>query len=229
MWRNRLTRALPVSEFGITAHITRRIARSQNWIDRLSDSRVKTKFRIVATDFTIDPQHQTRENIVLSDDAPPSHQRVPPPSAAIDPFDEFLCSTDRGRTDFITHRLWRVLGRSVFVVRDRSPEKANVGIVGIADVHRYIDVEAGEIGVGVEQIEQVAPADNLAASRLRWANVSEIGRAAGRQGFKDSARRGEFVGLIRLRLLCRQIYPKYTRAGFPAFAISVASPETLHH
>jgi hypothetical protein len=60
-----------------------------------------------------------------------------------------LCGGERGR----------IFGRSdVGVVGPAAPGDLDVGLVAGADVTADVDVVAGEVGLGVEEVEEVASA-----------------------------------------------------------------------
>ena len=76
----------------------------------------------------------------------------------------------RGAAEFpAVRRRLRVRNRA----GDVPPEDGDVEIVGVADVGRDVDVEAREVGLGVEEVEQVAPAtlDVPAVARPRLATT----------------------------------------------------------
>lgn len=69
-------------------------------------------------------------------------------------FKEIAKPADGDRAELLPGRPRRI-GGGLFV--DRPPEDMDVGVGSIADIGRNVDVEAAQVGIGVEQLDQILP------------------------------------------------------------------------
>ena len=90
-------------------------------------------------------------------------QRVPDPGPNTFALEQSFRIADGGRTQFPAE--WSGLFRRWAVGIDLSPEQAHIGIVGITNIERHIDIETGKIRVGIEQIDQIALANHVVLLR----------------------------------------------------------------
>ena len=118
--------------------------------------------------------------------------------------------SDRNGAEFVRSRF----GLTRRAAREVSPAHLSVRVLGVADVGSNVDVEAGEIRVGVEEVDEVFAADHSEARRL-FADAGEgIGAhiVEGRELLAGSGERGWFVG-SRERVIRAEVDPAYPRAA----------------
>ena len=105
---------------------------------------------------------------------------------------------DRHRAQFLSPGARRiVVGRG-----EIAPEQADVRVVGVAHPGRHVDVEAGQVRIGVEQIVEVPAADDP-SRRLDVVRGRKVDRRRVGQSGQASARGAQFRGAVGNRQLLR--------------------------
>ena len=137
---------------------------------------VEALFGVITAASRIHHQCHARKHTVLVHSAPLCKQRVPDPGPGTFALEQFFCIADEGRTQFPAERSG--LFRPWAVGIDLSPEQAHIGIVGITNIERHIDIETGKIRVGIEQIDQIALANHIVLLRDTKRDCGQILRPA---------------------------------------------------
>ncbi len=119
--------------------------------------------------------------------------------------------------------------RLVWIVPELAPEDLYAGLAAVADVIRYIHIEAGKVRVGIEEVQKVFSAQNV-GERPRFAGCGQMLRTGTGQFRHVSARFGHLatvIGLQRLFVIVN-LYPENFCSLGIVLSVAIAASETLH-
>ena len=193
--------------------------------NRRLERRVESDRGVVSTGGRVDDELGTGSNVVESGWPPAALQRVVHPRRALQLLPPFPHGPNGDSTSLVARRPRSAVGGTLR--GERPPTDRHVDVTVGADEPRHVDVVAGEVGGGVEQVQQI-----LAAKR-EMRCVRSIDMDGGKRVGSDDLAVKSAGHLPRCRHLIRVVRPLRRRlddddSGVAELAPPVAPARPLH-